>query len=149
VRTSKALCDLLCLINTVRFFAESQSDTGWSGVGDGSVIVESSQPDVVVFRESGKWVPLRGKATRFSNIFRWTILTDTVVRLEHLRFGEENPVHLFDLEAQHDGIWRPNIPHLCSEDCYSATLELHESGVNAQWAIKGPKKNETICYEYR
>jgi hypothetical protein len=143
------LWDHLRRVTIVNFTAQSQSATGWSGLGSGAVVVESPAPEFLVFKESGTWQPIRGRETRFTNVFRWTILGAKAIRLEHLRFGPENPVHLLDLSPHLDRTWVANGPHVCSEDCYSADLQLHENGLNVQWSITGPKKNELIRYAYR
>jgi hypothetical protein len=149
VTPANELWNQLSRIRFIRYHAVSQSETGWSGIGDGSVHVESPAPDIVLFSEPGTFTPSRGKPTRFTNVFRWTRLSATGLRLEHLRFGAENPVYLFDLEFQSDRTWRPNNAHICSEDCYSALLRLHNSGVDVRWSITGPKKDESILCEYR
>ena|ERR1043166_4046652 len=136
-------------VTTVKFTSQSQSATGWIGLGSGIVSVESPALNVLLFNESGTWQPNRGKETRFTNVFRWTQLGAESIRLEHLRFGPEKPVHLFDMGVQVDGTWIPNGPHVCSEDCYVADVMLRENGVSVRWSITGPKKKETIAYEYR
>jgi hypothetical protein len=136
-------------VTTVKFVAQSQSATGWSGSGAGAVFVDLAGSDVLVFSESGIWRPIRGRESRFTNVFRWTILGPSSVRLEHLRFGPNNPVHLFDLGVRTDGAWVPDDPHVCIQDCYSADLEIEDDGVDVSWSISGPKKMESIRYEYR
>jgi len=58
-------------------------------------------------------------------------------------------VLLFDLAPGADGAWRAATPHQCRQDCYSAELLPQEWGLSLRWAIIGPKKQETIDYEYR
>lgn len=83
----------------------------------------------------------------FRNVFRWTRIEGNI-RLEHLRFGTDNPVFLFDMVCQTDGTWRETRPHPCRDDCYSATLRLEEERVLVRWSVNGPKRNETIDYIY-
>ena len=66
------------------------------------------------------------------------------LRLEHLRFGEDRPVYLFDLAPAGDRGWRSVSPHLCSEDCYAAVLLVRDNGILLRWSIDGPRKKETI-----
>jgi hypothetical protein len=150
MQSSKDLWTSLRRVSWVRFVARSDSGTpGWSGSAVGAVVVESPAPDVLIFLESGTFQPLAGKETRFSNIFRWSILAGERIRLEHLRQGVDQPVLLFDLGPGPDGTWVPVSPHLCREDCYSAELRIQDAGVDMTWAITGPKKCESIAYEYR
>lgn len=138
---STELWNHLRRVSFLRFVAQSQSDTGWSGSALGTVVVASPSNDVLVFTESGNWQPIRGRQTRFSNVFRWTMLGPDSIRLEHLRFGIDYPVYLFDLGLAAEETWIPVSPHLCQKDCYSASLRLHEKGVDMSWSITGPKKS--------
>jgi hypothetical protein len=49
--------------------------------------------------------------TRFRNVFRWTLLGPKLVRLEHLRFGPDHPVYLFELAQDANGTWTSNRLH--------------------------------------
>lgn len=40
-------------------------------------------------------------------------------------------------------------PHLCREDCYAAVLLVRDEGIVLKWSADGPRKKETIEYEYR
>ena len=86
----------IAAVRNLTFCAESGSSTGWAGSGVGSVDVSRSASDVLIYQESGTWTPSRGKHLPFTNVYRWTLLAETL-RLEHLRFGKDNPVYLFDL----------------------------------------------------
>ena len=105
------LWDGLLRVRAVRF--ESRSSTpGWDGVGNGEVAVDSSSLSALVFTESGVWHPSQGRETRFSNVFRWTLGATESLKLEHLRFGPEHPVYLFDLLPDSDDRWASVKPHL-------------------------------------
>jgi hypothetical protein len=133
---------------SLSFIASSSSATGWNGKGSGTVEVASVAAGVITFSESGTWQPNGSeREIRFSNVYRWT-LADDVLRLEHLRFGEANPVHLLDLTGAGEREWRPASPHLCRADCYSAVLTLRDDAVHLRWSIDGPRKRETIEYLY-
>lgn len=83
-------------VENLTFNASSLASTGWNGAGVGAVEVSQPDSDVLLYRESGTWTPTDGKQLSFTNVYRWTRLAETI-RLEHLRFGTDNPVHLFDL----------------------------------------------------
>ena len=134
-------------IRTLQFRSESRSCTGWNGVGNGVVNVVMASANSLIFMESGQWQQNGGNLIRFSNRFRWS-KQDTHLRLEHLRFGCENPVFLFDMAPDESGVWRDVKPHPCRDDCYSATLELGENRLLVNWSVQGPTKDESIGYVY-
>lgn len=135
-------------VRRVRFVARGSNATGWTGVGEGVVVVSHAEEAVLTFEESGTWQPTLGRACRFTNTYRWTQRRSGTVRLEHLRRGPDQPVELFDLVAQPDGTWQPEIPHLCVADCYDASLTVELDCIRLTWWINGPKKSEQIEYEY-
>lgn len=101
-------------ITSVRAFtfnASSDASTGWNGTGTGTVDISRPAADVLVYAESGTWTPSGGKQLSFTNVFRWTRLADTI-RLEHLRFGADNPVYLFDLAIRDDSRLASVKPHI-------------------------------------
>src|SRR5262249_28131253 len=86
---------------------------------------------------------------QFNNVFRWTRISPTAVRLEHLRFGEDQPVLLFELHHQPDEMrWASANPHVCGDDCYAAQLQVEEEGFTLSWTVSGPRKRERINYTY-
>lgn len=129
------------------FIAKSARAEGWNGTGSGSVVVHSSSAGTITFTESGVWRPEGGRDLRFHNVFRWSVVEE-LLRLEHLRFGEAHPVYLFDLAPVGDEEWRSVSPHVCREDCYAAGLTLQEGYILLRWVIDGPRKQETIEYNY-
>lgn len=135
-------------VRSLRFIAQSAMVTGWQGGGTGSVVVDAPADSVLTFTESGSWQPAGGRSLRFSNVFRWSRINSDLIRLEHLRFGADHPVYLFDLAAEPAGEWRSVSPHLCEQDCYAAELRLHETGLWLRWTVTGPKKQECIEYSY-
>ena len=136
----------LARVRSLRFVAQSGSATGWTGIGQGTVVVEAIGEDVQTFTESGTWQTEAGRELRFHNVYRWT-RTEPTLRLEHLRFGVDHPVYLFDLAQTGDREWRSVSPHLCSEDRYSAVLHVGES-LLLHWEVVGPTKQEVIEYDY-
>ncbi len=131
----------------LQFDARSEAGTGWNGVGVGLVSVSAPTDDVIVFEESGVWQPPGRPEIRFNNVFRWTRNGDTL-KLDHLRFGPDRPVFLFDLTINGDGEWRDVSPHLCRKDCYSANLGLEGDRLLVSWSVVGPHKQESIRYRY-
>lgn len=142
------LWDRLGQVTSLAFVASSSRPTGWNGRGSGIVEVECTG-NALTFNESGTWIPVGGHELHFTNVFRWTLLTDSDhVRLEHLRFGEDHPVFLFDLALSASGAWQSVSPHVCREDCYAASLQLHAAHLDLRWTIEGPSKQEAITYAY-
>jgi hypothetical protein len=140
---------LLLRVRSLRFDARSDAATGWDGVGTGTVTVAEPATGIVVFDEAGTWQPsAAGRATvRFKNVFRWSAVGETL-RLEHLRFGPEHPVLLFDMAPGEDGAWREVSHHQCREDCYTASLAVESGQLVVAWSIVGPRKRESIRYTY-
>jgi len=136
-------------VHSLSFEARSETGTGWSGSGTGTVIVTEPSTGVLVFTESGEWQPnAPGRnPIRFTNVFRWSAMGDAI-RLEHLRFGPERPVYLFDLALSENGEWREVSPHQCNEDCYTAKLALDSGRLLVNWKIQGPQMQESIAYTY-
>jgi hypothetical protein len=144
--------DRLCTIRELDFEARSRSatSTGWTGSGRGTVQVEQVDGVTMLFHETGQWVPEKGRELPFHNVFRWTAVPDgRLIRLEHLRFGPEHPVFLFDLVPVSERVWKSAEPHLCRNDVYSALMEYDQAAVHLSWTISGPMKDERISYWYR
>ena len=138
-------------LKSLCFLSRSKKADGWSGVGTGEVVVAQPSVGVLTFTETGLWQPDQGREVPFTNLFRWTILGPARVRLEHLRFGPDKPVLLFELEPtdEKEGeSWTSTAPHLCRDDCYSAVLSFEESGVRLEWTVEGPRKSSRIVYIY-
>jgi hypothetical protein len=134
-------------VSTVRFKSKSHTGIGWSGVGMGVVQVSEPEPDILLFTESGSWQQEGGKEIRFRNVFRWTKVEDRL-RLDHLRFGRENPVFLFEMTVDADGVWREISPHPCRDDCYRASMRIEGTQIFVNWLVRGPKRDEVIDYIY-
>lgn len=141
----------LATVTSLRFRSTSQTNNiGWSGEGRGQVVVEAINADAILFHEQGLWQQDGGKQLAFTNVFRWTVLSEAnVLRLEHLRFGSERPVYLFDLRQADPTTWQSIEPHLCRDDCYSAEMKLSANELSLRWTIEGPEKNESIHYWYQ
>ena len=135
-------------VRSLQFASLSQTDIGWEGVGTGKVEVSVPTADILIFKESGSWQQTGGRELRFSNVFRWT-KTEDRFRLEHLRFGAEKPVFLFEMSPDANEVWREIDPHPCSVNCYRTTLSLEPDKMLMSWAVNGPTRNELIHYIYR
>lgn len=109
--TLETVWSRLSSIRDLTFNASSSASTGWTGTGVGTVGVARPALDVLVCTESGTWTPNSGKQLSFSNVYRWTLQLQAL-RLEHLRFGVDNPVHLFDLGVVDDLRMASIEPHL-------------------------------------
>jgi hypothetical protein len=147
--TTTQLWNLLRRVQSLSFVARSGAGTGWDGTGVGTVQVGECGQDVLTFTEEGTWRPeAGGRQTTFHNVYRWTLAGD-LIRLEHLRFGADNPVYLFDLAQSGEREWRSMSPHLCRDDCYAAVLLAGDDGFTLRWSVRGPRKRETIEYHYQ
>lgn len=145
------LLQSLANVTSLTFQAVSSSgNQGWNGKGHGQVIVEQVDSSVMLFHERGQWTNKAGKNIDFTNAYRWTLLSyEDTIQLEHLRFGFEHPVYLFDLQQINETCWESISPHVCDKDLYTATMSVLDDRIDLLWIIKGPEKNESICYEYR
>lgn len=121
--------------------------SGWQGNGRGAVSVASLDSSSVLFTETGSWKTEEGRQIDFRNIYRWSDVDDGI-RLEHLRFGPDQPIYLFDLRPVSMSQWISRSPHVCREDCYKADLVIGSSSIELTWRITGPEKDETIHYIY-
>ncbi len=135
-------------IRSLSFTSKSESPAEWNGGGKGMVTVSEPRKSSLIFHETGKWHPASGGEIQFSNVFRWSLTVPGHVRLEHLRFGPENPVLLFDMAPDIGGMWSSVDPHLCEKDSYIANLRMNETGIFLRWIISGPKKSVSIEYRY-
>ena len=141
------LLSLLRAVRALRFEARSEAATGWNGVGTGTVTVSEPSADIIVFEETGTWQPPNGTEIGFRNVFRWTVV-DEGLRLEHLRFGPDEPVFLFDMAPGTEGEWREIRPHQCRDDCYTASMKVEGGKLLVAWSVQGPRKRESIRYAY-
>lgn len=136
-------------ITALRFAAHSAKESGWNGHGNGSVSVVQPDTNTIIFTETGKWQTDSGQTLDFNNVFKWSRGESAdAIRLEHLRYGPDNPVYLFDLTPQNEEIWQSITPHVCRDDLYSAIMILTEDQIELRWTIKGPNKDEDIQYWY-
>ncbi len=140
---------ILARVKNLRFTASSNlENAGWNGKGTGELEVDR-RDNVIIYKEKGSWTTREGAVLAFRNTFRWThIPQKDVYQLEHLRYGVDKPVFLFDLIPMSSGFYASTNPHLCAADTYAGELTLCEAGFSLLWTIKGPRKDEKILYEY-
>ena len=141
----KRLCQVTKFDVEVSFMDEK------SALGQATVEVEHTQPTSVIWRENGHWNQ-RFNFLNFTNVYRWSILENGQLGLEHLRFGDQNPVRLVELIKTtgdyNSGIWRSVSPHKCGKDSYDLEFVINVDDLTLIWHIHGPGKNQTslVCY---
>jgi hypothetical protein len=142
--------ETLLQIQSFFFQATTTKDSqGWNAQGNGMVTVSNPENNIIIFEESGFLsLPNQQKQLKCHNTYRWTFETPERIKLEHLRFGEENPVYLFHLVCQDDHTFSSICPHICDKDLYTAHLQLSPRRIILVWEIEGNTKNERIEYHY-
>jgi len=131
---------LVSLIAKAKHRQESQDRKG-----KGTVLV-TAEENRLIFYEQGTWVESEGK---YNNHFRWTWdKARGMLKLEHLRYGNNFPVFLFDLIPQNAKTLRSQHPHLCGNDTYFGQLEFHQLFIHLRIRTIGPQKDENIEYIY-
>lgn len=139
-------------IKNLSFSANSQGQgsSGWNGIGKGKVQVRRHNDNTIVFDENGSWMSREGNEFTFTNVFRWTLdRFQNLVTLEHLRFGENNPVFLFHLTQIDEETLESVSSYICKEDTYLGQVRCDDYSIKFNWRIIGPKKNEEIEYIYQ
>lgn len=137
-------------LSRFEFVAQSgaASEVGWNGWGTGAIDVVRQQ-DNVRFFESGTFTPDdQDRGIPMRNVYRWDLHSERV-SLSHERRGAAAAVWLFDLVAIDGDTLVSAEVHQCAADAYSATLTLVSDGIDLEWRIVGPRKDERILYRYR
>lgn len=145
------LWNRLSTIKTLSFsaFSHSAKNSDWNVIGIGNVIAEPQNDNRIIFYESGSWKENHGSEFMFTNVFRWSFdRFKNRISLEHLRFGEKNPVFLFDLVKINEDTLASVSSYVCNEDSYLGQVKCTEKAITLNWRIIGPKKNEEIHYLY-
>ncbi len=119
---------------------------GWEGTGKGEVKVAQIDANTLIFYEKGIFLT-QNKTVKCYNTYRWTF-EDELIKLEHLRFGTENPVLLFYMQGRQENEFISVCPHVCDKDLYKATLQITDHDIELTWRIEGEEKNEIIGYHY-
>ena len=135
-------------LSAVTYFSVSaKAETHWQAVGEGVVKICKPDQQTVIWEETGQWDSTVNNL-EFSNSYRWNLVNQNAIHLEHLRYGKDHPVHLVNIQCQQDGSWRSIEPHQCGQDSYQLDLKIQEKYLILNWRIQGPKKNQIsiICY---
>lgn len=141
----------LANVNHLTFAANSQGskNSAWNGIGSGNVEVKQRNSKEIMFYETGSWTSKEGREFSFFNSFRWSLdYFKNWIMLEHLRFGEQNPVLLFHLVPVDKETLESVRPHVCKEDTYLGRVTWSSHFIKLNWRVTGPKKNECIDYMY-
>lgn len=138
-------------VKHLSFHAKSKSkkEQGWTGKGQGEVMIKKENDHVMIYSEKGSWTNKQGDQVSFTNVFRWTLDRNSgVISLEHLRRGIDHPVFLFHLAPSNPLSLSSVDSHLCEGDTYFGQVHLDTHGLRLNWRVIGPKKNEEIDYFY-
>lgn len=118
-------------------------------MGKAEVLIKTPSENVIIFQEKGNWLIPETGTHSFSNSFRFTLdLKSLLITLEHLRYGENNPVFLFHLAVSSPQLLESVNDHLCNEDSYLGHLTFDEKGILFRWRVIGPQKNHFFSYHY-
>jgi hypothetical protein len=129
--------------------ATNQVLNGWEGEGIGTVKTVWENDHSLLFFEEGRFTNSNNKSMKCSNIYRWAFdENNDKIGLQHLRFGIDKPVFLFDLIFQSETQLISACPHLCSKDLYQAKMSLQENIISLEWLIEKPNSSNTIAYQY-
>jgi len=120
-----------------------------NATADGNIEVSRTGRRVITFHEAGVWTSIVNQTVDFRNIYQWSLsdLEDTI-RLTHLRYGIDNPIHLVDFVPMGADIMQSFQPHNCGADRYSASLAAAGDRILLSWTIQGPSKNDMLLSLY-
>lgn len=110
----------------------------------GIVVTAREKKRGIIFEEILQWESGTGPEMNSKNTYRWALTESGTIKLEHLRFGRENPVFLVEFEPTASGKWETIVPHNCNNDLYSARLEIHKDSLLLSWNVKGPAENYSL-----
>jgi len=130
---------------SIHFQLKKNSSQTVSKKGKGSVKVHQ-ELNKIIFEEKGIWTE---DQLSYHNKYRFSLnKSESLITLEHLRLGENNPVFLFHLAPTKQNILESINPHLCKNDTYFGWLEITELFLRLHIRTIGPNKNEKIEYAY-
>jgi hypothetical protein len=124
-----------------------ESQTGWRGHGVAEITAE---PAGAAWRltEHGRFTPDNtAQPVNIHNVYRWQ-RRPSVLALWHERFGADAAVFLVELVPAGPRRLVSRTGHLCGRDTYTASLALCPGGFTLAWRIRGPAKDERLCYCY-
>lgn len=112
------------------------------------ILVNQFNDTSIITEESGDWINNIGQKVASKNIYRWTAYNNSILRLEHLRFGEKKPIFLVDFYNEKNNLWKSLNPHICKNDKYSAQVLILPTTIKLLWNIETPKNNYSIISTY-
>jgi hypothetical protein len=122
---------------------------GWEGKGSGIVTCTKVGEDILIFEELGVFETIHQKQLKCKNTYRWGFDgSNQKIALEHLRFGVDNPVFLFDLVQTDTNIWSSSCPHQCDLDEYHGHLILEQNNIKLDWIVKKGDEFNKMDYVY-
>lgn len=144
-----AFWERLLQVKKLSFSAKLQSSETSLKVGKAEVLVSTPTPSIVVFQEKGFWFENQLPDTAFSNSFRWSLDTNaSLITLEHLRYGDAQPVFLFHFSVAKPSLLESVDAHLCGDDTYLGNIVWSPHSIDFHWRIIGPHKNNHLNYHY-
>ncbi|MBS0624250.1 MAG: winged helix-turn-helix transcriptional regulator [Verrucomicrobia bacterium] len=146
----KIFWERLARVQSLAFLAKSRhGDQQSIKEGQAHVKVSALSSDVLVFVEKGQWFQKDLAHTVFSNSFRWSLdLQSSLITLEHLRYGAQQPVFLFHLTVTQPHMLESVDAHLCAQDTYLGNIVWNQDQIDFHWRIIGPHKNDNLTYCY-
>jgi len=143
--------NLLGRVQSLKLTAETKEPRSFfhNATASGSVRVSKADGRILTFHESGVWTSIDHQTVDFRNIYRWSLSdSEDTIRLTHLRYGDDYPVHLVDFIFSDENFMQSFQPHVCGADRYSASLSAVENRIFLRWVIQGPEKDEILNCEY-
>lgn len=136
----------LAEVRTLQCIAKSRHELK---LGKAEVKISTPTSNTTVFQEKGYWMLDELPHTAFSNSFCWTLdLDQSLVTLEHLRYGHDQPVFLFHLTPSGSHSLESVDSHLCKADTYLGNVNWNAQSIDFHWRIIGPRKNDELIYKY-
>jgi hypothetical protein len=136
----------------LRFEAKTIQDGAsplMQGKGIGDVSIVTVDDNVVLFEERGEWQGF-SQATKFSNVFKWTLdKLSGLITLEHLRYGKDNPVLLFHLKPVSSFYLRSIDAQFCESQTRFGYAEFSQNAIRLEWRVVGYERDEEVQYSYQ
>jgi len=109
-----------------------------------------SHPDdsSIITEELGDWVNNYGQKVNSKNIYKWIAHNNSILKLEHLRFGEKKPIFLVNFYNEKNNLWKSLKPYICEKDLYHAELVVAPTNIKLTWNIETLKNTYSITSTY-
>lgn len=135
--------------NFVFHSSSNNKMNGLEGMGGGAVTCIKENENSLLFYEHGRFNNSFNKSMKCNNIYRWSFhYLDNKIALQHVRFGLDNPVFLFDLIFDKENRMISQNPHICKDDKYSAEMIIETSTIKLNWVVKSLIKYNRMEYLY-